>query len=251
MSIWSRQTTNVETDYKTAIWAFYRYYPSKAAAVIFTVLFAIATFLHLYQLIRRRTWFFIPFVIGGFCYIGRILSSEESPNWSLGPYIQQTLLLLLVPALSAASIYMMPGRIPLLLDAEPLSLLKRKWLTKFFVTGDILSFTVQAAGGALAAVHNGEKIVIAGLVVQILFFERSQSLDGWQHHLRVLYAANGLIMMRSVLRLIEYAMGKNGYLLRHEAFLYVFDALLMLVVMVLFNIVHPSSLLSGDGEKTD
>jgi len=35
-------------------------------------------------------------------------------------------------------------------------------------------------------------------------------------------------------------MGTNGYLLRHELFLYVFDAFLMLIVMVIYNLVHPS-----------
>jgi hypothetical protein len=64
----------------------------------------------------------------------------------MGPYIQQTLLLLLAPALFAALIYMMLGRIVMLLDAEQLCLFKNKWLMKFFVCGDILSFTVQAAG---------------------------------------------------------------------------------------------------------
>jgi RTA1 like protein len=79
-------------------------------------------------------------------YIGRALSSQQSPNWTLGPYILQTLLLLVAPALFAASIYMILGRIIFLVDAEHLAFLKRKWLTKFFVCGDILSFTVQAAG---------------------------------------------------------------------------------------------------------
>jgi hypothetical protein len=64
----------------------------------------------------------------------------------MGPYIQQTLLLLLAPALFAASVYMMLGRIVVLLDAEDLCIFRKKWLTKFFVCGDILSFTVQAAG---------------------------------------------------------------------------------------------------------
>jgi hypothetical protein len=64
----------------------------------------------------------------------------------MGPYIQQTLLLLLAPALFMALIYMMLGRIVMLLDAEQLCLFKKKWLMKFFVYGNILSFTVQAAG---------------------------------------------------------------------------------------------------------
>ncbi|KAL5003686.1 RTA1 like protein-domain-containing protein [Aspergillus recurvatus] len=276
-----RQTTDYNVDYKSATWAYYRYYPSEAAAILFTVLFVLTTMVHLYQLLRHRTWFFIPFVVGGFFewvgYVGRILSSQESPNWSMGPYIQQTLLLLLAPALFAASIYMMLGRIVVLLDAEKLCIFRKKWLTKFFVSGDILSFTVQAAGGgvmasgSLSAVHNGEKIVIAGLVIQILFFgffiatcaifhkrvnrfptERSLELgSSWCKHLMILYAGNMLIMIRSVFRLIEYAMGNNGYLLRHEAFLYVFDGVLMLVVMILFNIVHPSGVIQNSRKSLE
>lgn len=43
----------------------YRYDPSAAAAGLFTGLFFSVTFLHLYQMIRTRTWIFIPFIIGG------------------------------------------------------------------------------------------------------------------------------------------------------------------------------------------
>jgi hypothetical protein len=41
---------------------------------------------------------------------------------------------------------MLLGRIILLLQAESHALLKRKWLTKIFVTGDVLSFLLQGAG---------------------------------------------------------------------------------------------------------
>lgn len=46
-------------------------------------------------------------------------------------------------------------------------------------------------------------------------------------------------MVRSMFRLIEYIQGNNGFLLHHEAFLYVFDALLMFITMVIFNVIHP------------
>jgi 5-hydroxyisourate hydrolase-like protein (transthyretin family) len=38
-----------------------------AAAVVFIVLFSITTILHTFQLAKKRTWYFIPFLIGGFC----------------------------------------------------------------------------------------------------------------------------------------------------------------------------------------
>jgi len=45
----------------------YRYDPSMAAAVIFIILFLLATAVHFYQMLRTRTWIFIPFVLGGAC----------------------------------------------------------------------------------------------------------------------------------------------------------------------------------------
>lgn len=52
---------------KEAGFEYYRYDPSLAAAAIFVALFLLVTGLHLYQLLRTRTWYFIPFVIGGCC----------------------------------------------------------------------------------------------------------------------------------------------------------------------------------------
>lgn len=58
----------------------------------------------------------------------------------------QTLLLLIAPALMAASIYMILGRIILLTDGEVHAVFKRRWLTKIFVFGDVLSLFLEAAG---------------------------------------------------------------------------------------------------------
>jgi hypothetical protein len=57
---------------------FYYYDPSTAAAVIFTVLFGLNSLLHLYQLVRTRTWFMIPFAIGAICkYRTQLLAPEK------------------------------------------------------------------------------------------------------------------------------------------------------------------------------
>lgn len=79
-------------------------------------------------------------------YVGRIVSSKQTPNWTLGPFLVQALLLLVAPSFIAASIYMVLGRIILLLDGEKHSMIKKKWLTKVFVLGDFLSFAVLSYG---------------------------------------------------------------------------------------------------------
>lgn len=146
---------------------FYHYDPSLPAAVIFISLFSITSLLHLYQLIRSRAWYFIPFLAGCVCkfpqlnlgllnltvllveivgYIGRALSATESPDWTTRSFTIQSLTLLLGPALLAASIYMVLGRLVRLLEAERLSPIRANWLTKIFVLGDVLSFLTQGAG---------------------------------------------------------------------------------------------------------
>ncbi|KAF7716856.1 RTA-like protein [Penicillium ucsense] len=259
-------------DSENTGFAFYHYDPSMGAAVVFVLLFIGTTGYHMMQMFKSRTWFFIPFAIGGIFeiigYIGRAASSKQSPNWTLGPYLVQTLFLLLAPALLAASIYMFLGRIILVLQAESHALMKKKWLTKVFVTGDVLSFLLQGAGGgiqssgSLEGMKTGEHIIVAGLVIQILFFAffivtathfdrklmkypipraRSPSIP-WRRHLNILYLTSGLIMIRSMFRLIEYAQGNGGYILRHELYLYIFDSLLMFLTMVIFNVVHPQEI---------
>ena len=50
--------------------------------------------------------------------------------------------------------------------------------------------------------------------------------SSWKKHHYTLYAVSGLIMARSIFRVIEYAMGQKGYLLSHEWTMYTFDSLL-------------------------
>jgi hypothetical protein len=245
----------------------YRYHPSLAAAAVFVVLFALTTGFHMFQMFRKRSWFMIPFIIGGLFefigYIGRILSSND--QYKLSPYIMQTLLLLLGPALYAATIYMILGRLILLTGGERYSLVRRTWLTKIFVGGDVISFMMQGAGGGImssgaSGMKTGEKIIIGGLFVQILFFglffltailfqirgkEYLSTLGSnvpWKKHLFALYATSILILVRSIFRVIEYIQGNAGYLLRHEVFLYVFDAVLMFAVMLILNVSHPGDI---------
>ncbi|GME38023.1 protein RTM1 [Neofusicoccum parvum] len=260
------------SDTGESLFKLYRYHPSAAAAAIFVVLFFTVTAIHTYQMVPTKTWYFLPFVIGGFFkwirYIGRILSANQTPDWTVGPYIQQTLLLLVAPALFAASIYMGLGRVILLTDGETHSLIRLKWLTKIFVCGDVVSFVLQGAGGGIMAsgtveaLEKGEHMVIGGLVVQVLFFsvfvvvgtvfhyqmrmvptvKVTQEVLPWQAHMHIPYVASVLILVRSLFRLAEYAQGNDGYLVSHEVFLYIFDAVLMLATMVVFAWKHPSEI---------
>ena len=79
-------------------------------------------------------------------YVGRAVSSKQSPNWTLPPFLVQQLFLLLAPVFFAASIYMGLTRICILANGEAHAFIRPKRLTMTFVTGDILSFALQAMG---------------------------------------------------------------------------------------------------------
>ncbi|PWY72618.1 RTA1-domain-containing protein [Aspergillus eucalypticola CBS 122712] len=258
----------------------YYYTPSAAAAGIFVVLFGISTVLHFLQLVRTRTWFMIPFFIGGILeaigYVGRLLSSLESPDYSTGSYAMQSALILIAPAFLAASIYMTLGRIIRMVQAEHYSVFKLKWVTKIFVAGDVLSFLMQASGAGLMVSGSsdpttGEHIIIGGLFVQIIFFgffiitalvfqvrlakaptSTSAELSHiWRRHMNALYISSILIFVRSIVRVVEYLQGYDGYLMKHEVFIYVFDALLMFLAMEVLQFIHPSQVncYLGRGER--
>jgi hypothetical protein len=52
---------------------YYQYDPSIAAAGIFTALFALSTVFHLIQMMRTKTWYLVPFVLGGLCKLSHSL----------------------------------------------------------------------------------------------------------------------------------------------------------------------------------
>jgi len=210
-------------------------------------------------------------------YLARTQSHKDKEK--LAPYIVQAILLLVAPALLAASIYMVLGRLMTYLEAAHHSMIRIKWLTKFFVAGDVLSFLMQTLGGAMLAKGGdsgnlGQKLILGGLFVQILFFGgfltvlcmfhlrinreptaiasslQRNGRNGWMTMLTVLYASGGFIMVRSIFRVIEYVQGRNGYLLRNEVWLYIFDATLISAAVIPFNFVHPSNVILLENRKS-
>ncbi|KAJ5545810.1 Protein RTM1 [Penicillium frequentans] len=266
--------------------ALYRYTPSIPAAAIFAGIFLLLSILHLVRLVRNRTYFFIPFIVGLLfeCagYIARIFSHFDA--MALGPYIVQTMLILVAPPLFAASIYMMLGRVVVKLGAEKQSIVPVRFLTKTFVVGDVISFLMQCGGGgymaagSISAMNTGANIVVGGLVVQLLFFgffvavstvfhwrfkrqpryihvssTRSHGPETrmtWEAVMWALYIACLLILVRSVFRVVEFVEGNNGFIMRREYLLYLFDACLMSLTGLVLGIVYPGSFLP-QGSKRD
>ncbi|KAJ5355085.1 uncharacterized protein N7496_012297 [Penicillium cataractarum] len=260
----------------------YNYTPSLAAAVVFVLLFFTLTVGHIFLACKHKLKFLIAFIIGGVFeavgYGARAVNAHEAPSYSTMPYALQSLFILLAPSLFAASIYMILGRIIRLTDGDSRSMVRGTRLTKIFVSGDVLSFFVQSGGGAIMSsaktaskLKLGEDVIIVGLIIQIIFFgffvavsvifhqrmsnnptsaAMGSSFD-WVRYMRVLYFASALIMVRCLYRVIEYIQGSTGFLQSHEYLAYIFDACLMMFVMGVFVIFHPSQIFAGYQVKSD
>ncbi|WYZ42087.1 hypothetical protein EsH8_V_000982 [Colletotrichum jinshuiense] len=130
--------------------------------------------------------------------------------------------------------------------------------------------THGTGGGILASAKTaktndlGKYVILVGLAIQIIFFgfffivtiafhrriireptTVSRHTDiPWRSYILVLYTVSALILVRSVFRVAEYAMGKDGELMSKEIYIYIFDSLLIFICVVIFNIWHPSRVVS-------
>lgn len=189
--------------------------------------------------------------------------SAKSPS-ELGPYIMQSLFIILPPSLYAATIYMIYGRIVIFVNSPDASMIRPDRVTKIFVCGDVVSFFMQAGGGGMMAQASmaslGQKIMLVGLFTQLLFFSFFLTISlifwkrmrssaklysvpqygkhTWKSLMKLLFAAAIIIILRCVYRIIEFAQGNDGYLVSHEIFMYIFDAIPMFLVQVMFHFVH-------------
>ncbi|SMN22349.1 similar to Saccharomyces cerevisiae YGR213C RTA1 Protein involved in 7-aminocholesterol resistance [Maudiozyma saulgeensis] len=202
---------------------------------------------------------YVPFFFGiGAEIAGYICRSISTLNQEkVGPYIGQSICLLIAPTFYTATIYMLFGRMAHLLQAEKLMIMPAKYNTTFFVVGDVFSLFLQAAGGGLMAnessVTTGSNLVTAGLFVQIgwfglfmlnevYFLFKLGKLDNpiasgsktWKRLNIILLINCVLILVRSIVRAIEFIQGYKGVIISHEWFLYVFDAVPMFLLPVIF-----------------
>ncbi|KAL3299665.1 RTM1 protein [Colletotrichum asianum] len=220
----------------------FAYAPSMAAAAFFTSAFGVSAVLHLGQAVYFKTKCMIPLVVGAFLgYIMRCLSaSEDFGCWSLPPFIIHSILVLVAPAVIAASI------------------------TGIFVAGDVAPFLIQSYGGSMVSKPTatesskkaGQQIVLAGLVVQVAFgvlftivagvFHRrickAFTAAGVSQEIRWLMTLSGvmvLVTIRNIFRIAEHSGGQESSLMKHEYLPYLLDASPILLALLWFNWCHP------------
>jgi hypothetical protein len=266
-----------------------RYTPNFALCILAIVLFALALLCHTLQLIKHRTWYFLPVALAGAMevigYIFRSFSSRKDP-YSIIYFVVQYFFIIVAPVFISASIYVCLSKVIQWAVVEGFHLGpfqgRQKIILWVFVTFDVVTTIAQIVGAALIGSAESSSrspkvpnhIVLGGLAVQTFAFTVFLVLFGiliatlWREkdlrpRLRsigqfivALEVASILVYLRTNFRLAETSQGVFGYLSRHEAFFGSLEFAPIVCAIVILAVWHPGRYFlrraqdGGDVEKT-
>ncbi|KAF4422167.1 hypothetical protein F53441_14311 [Fusarium austroafricanum] len=256
----------------------WNYYPSFAAAVVFVLLFAVLTGVHIFQAARyKKTWCWVIIMAGiweTMAFTFRAISTKHQQ--STGVLLTFNIFILLAPIWVNAYAYMTLGRmVYYFVPSQSLLRMPAATLAAIFVGLDILSFIVQLIGGSMAgpgsppdeqmkAVHiymggiGLQEFFIVIFVILCIMFQRKMSstqqqngvkalTSDWGMLLCTLYFSLAMISVRIIYRLIEFSggMGQDNALVTHEVYFYILEAAPMFLALLAFNVVHPGRIMTG------
>ncbi|KAI7082231.1 hypothetical protein KC356_g8539 [Hortaea werneckii] len=252
----------------------YGYRPNLAATVVFLVIFSLSGMTYTYQGLRTRTWFFTgAMVLGSLSevlgYAAKMLLWDD-PFSDTG-FKMSVVLLTFAPAFYAAGIYYTLKHICLTFGSR-WSRLRPSWYTRIFISCDVLSIVLQAAGGACAAaaetdalLNAGDNIMITGLATQVFtlvvfgllaadygvaVYRHRDELNPATVELRqslrfklfvvALWVAFLGILIRCTYRVAELAGGwVDNPILRNQGLFIGLDSVAVAIAAVILNIFHP------------
>lgn len=222
----------------------YGYTPAFSLAVFAVVWFFLFLFVHLFQVIRHRNWYFVTFPIGLLFevigYISRSLSAKKDP-YHLLYFILNYFFIVTAPVFLAAGIYTILSALISRLGRQ-YSFLRPKAILWFFITSDVIATVVQISGASLIGVQESNRadptwannILLGGLAFQVFslgifviltstfLFRARREIQVYGKGLAgfsVAFAtATLLVYLRTCFRLAETAQGLNGSLSSNETY---------------------------------
>lgn len=240
----------------------YKYIPTLWVGILFTTLFGILFLAHLVISLWPGR-----FRRGGFMLLAVTCAAGEVAGWvgrldshynyfQADPYICQLVSLIISPIFATAALYVSMERIIQCVGPE-LARLSSKVYISIFVTGDVISLVVQAAGGSMSAtastregVRHGSNVALAGVIIQVLItgpylillsdfllrhyrLHKKQRASGslaeprWTKGTIAVATATWIstifILIRCIYRCVEMKEGWTGYLSTHELWFPIFD----------------------------
>ncbi|KAH8598412.1 RTA1 like protein-domain-containing protein [Bisporella sp. PMI_857] len=263
----------------SGIESYYVYKPSEILPVVFAVLLGISLAVHTWQNFQYKYWRVMYLMIwGGLVgtsgWVMRVISARQPGH--LGLYSAQYTLILCAPPIYSAAEYVVLGR---LMHYVPMHApLNPGRVTYLFIYLGAVVEGLSAAGASQLSVsadnnslaESGAKLLIAGVITQAVVECIFIGFVGMIHYrcvksnmltsnIRniciVLYGTSTLILLRCIYRVVEKvsilnvvaSSGNCGQtcvaVLRHEWYLYVFEAAPVVVFTYWLNLIHPGRFL--------
>ncbi|TFY80951.1 hypothetical protein EWM64_g3064 [Hericium alpestre] len=263
----------------------YHYVPTESICILFVVLFSISTAVHVVQALWFRHWFlFLTVISSGLMEIagwsGRLWSSINP--FASDPFTIQITLTIIGPTPLLAANFVIFGRMIRQIGPQ-YSRMTPRFYTKLFVSCDVISLIVQAAGGVMAsgtdvsqnqvniATHIMQGGIFFQLVVVVAYMclasevfirywkqRPVRDLEGpWEEAppmgreaaKRLQLMIYGLAFMavclfiRSVYRGIELTDGWNGHVIATQVYFNALDGGMIVLTIYTLNFLHPGFLL--------
>ncbi|ONH65364.1 Sphingoid long-chain base transporter RSB1 [Cyberlindnera fabianii] len=209
-------------------------------------------------------------------YIGRSVSAGDSDNKDA--YMVQIVCLTIAPCFIMAGIYFLLAQF-VMVYGQKYAILKPIWYSYIFIACDIVSLLVQGTGGGIASAaakryesgQTGTDIMVGGLAFQVVsmsvfllmyghFFWKIKYLRSGFKEMEnqfpeefasirakpsfkwfplVVFLGTIFVYVRSIYRVVELSEGWKGYLMIHEIYFMILDALMMALTCLIFIPFHP------------
>lgn len=196
---------------------------SLAGNAVFSIVYGLVLVLHACLLAWYQDWYFgVCFTLGTASefagYVGRAFGTALQTEFD--PFLVQIICLTIAPAFIMAGIYYVLAQMVVAHDRIKCTRIPAMWYLYIFITCDVISLVIQAAGGGTAAVavqqyensDTGTYIMLAGICFQVVsmslflyflfdFFVRAFFLDPaipktWSNFAAMLFATKRGVEMR-------------------------------------------------------
>ncbi|KAJ5722870.1 RTA1 domain protein [Penicillium malachiteum] len=262
--------------------AYLDYLPNVPANAFFVALFALIFCIQLFTGVWYRTWAYMGAMLPGLIlevlgYVGRLMLHHNPFNFN--SFLLYLICLTIAPAFFSAAIYICLGKIITIYGTQ-LARFRPRTYTVIFVSCDLTSLVLQAAGGAIASIadsdqvslqNTGVNIMIAGLAFQVasllLFMvlatefifavhksskeERNDEFTGlrqqlkWKMFLYCLGLATVTIFIRSTFRVAELKGGFSSALANNQVDLMVLESSMVSIACICLTAGHPAFIIGG------
>ncbi|ONH65367.1 Sphingoid long-chain base transporter RSB1 [Cyberlindnera fabianii] len=236
----------------------YGFTPNFGINLALTIIMGVLCAVHGVLCIFYQSWWFgiTHFIATGLefgGYIGRVLSSSDTFDRIY--YILQITTLTFAPCFIMAGVYYLLAKL-IMIYGEQYAVMKPMRYTQVFLTCDVISLLLQGGGGGVAAGANDSNGTTTGknIMVGVGYFGNvsgsvTRSFNERYSHIRDkpffrwyptgIFGIVLFVFVRSVYRVAELSEGWRGYLVVHEVYFLVLDALMITIACILSVVFHP------------